>query len=152
MTQGGLLDWGQSLERPSHVEKLGVFSTSLLSFRVNDCSGLCNEASAGTSLAVQWLRLHASTAEGMGSIPGQGTKIPHATWCRHKKKKKNKKPPPKFQKHEVQRASGLVNTWRQGENGALREGLEAPHPFFIPRPVSLSHLGIPGNLVSKMFL
>ena len=27
----------------------------------------------GTSLAVQWLRLHASTAEGTGSISGQGT-------------------------------------------------------------------------------
>ena len=32
----------------------------------------------GTSLAVQGLRLHASNAEGMGLIPGQGTKIPHA--------------------------------------------------------------------------
>ena len=30
----------------------------------------------GTSLVVQWLRLHASSAEGAGSIPGQGTKIP----------------------------------------------------------------------------
>ena len=30
----------------------------------------------GTSLAVQWLLKHrASTAGGMGSIPGQGTKI-----------------------------------------------------------------------------
>ena len=27
----------------------------------------------GTSLAGQWLRLHASTAEDTGSIPGQGT-------------------------------------------------------------------------------
>ena len=31
----------------------------------------------GTSLAVQWLRLCASTAGGTGSIPGQGTKILH---------------------------------------------------------------------------
>ena len=31
-----------------------------------------------TSLAVQWLRLHASTAGGTGSIPVRGTKIPHA--------------------------------------------------------------------------
>ena len=31
-----------------------------------------------TSLAVQWLRLRASTAVGVGLIPGQGTKIPHA--------------------------------------------------------------------------
>ena len=29
----------------------------------------------GNSLAVQWLGLHASTAGGMGSIPGHGTKI-----------------------------------------------------------------------------
>ena len=33
----------------------------------------------GTSLAVQWLRLCASTAGGMGSIPGQGPKILHAS-------------------------------------------------------------------------
>ena len=30
----------------------------------------------GNSLAVQWLGLRASTAEGPGQIPGQGTKIP----------------------------------------------------------------------------
>ena len=33
---------------------------------------------AGTSLVVQWLRLSAFTAGGTGSIPGWGTKIPHA--------------------------------------------------------------------------
>ena len=31
----------------------------------------------GISLAIQWLRLCASSAEGTGSIPGQGIKIPH---------------------------------------------------------------------------
>ena len=30
------------------------------------------------SLAVQWLGLHVSTSGGTGSIPDQGTKIPHA--------------------------------------------------------------------------
>ena len=46
----------------------------------------------GNSLVVQWLGLHALTAEGPGSIPGQGTKIPQATGCGEKKKKnlKNK--------------------------------------------------------------
>ena len=34
----------------------------------------------GNSLAVQWLGLCAFTAEGTGSIPGWGTKIPQATW------------------------------------------------------------------------
>ena len=38
----------------------------------------------GTSPAVQWLRLQASTAVGAGSIPGRGTKIPQATWCGQK--------------------------------------------------------------------
>ena len=33
----------------------------------------------GTSLVVQWLRLHASTAGGMDLIPGWRVKIPHAT-------------------------------------------------------------------------
>ena len=30
----------------------------------------------GTSLAILWLRLRSSTAEGAGSIPGRGTKMP----------------------------------------------------------------------------
>ena len=33
----------------------------------------------GTSLVVQWLGPHTPYAGGWGSIPGQGTKIPHAT-------------------------------------------------------------------------
>ena len=40
------------------------------------------------SLAFQGLRLHASKAGGTGSIPGRGTKIPHAAWCGQKKKRK----------------------------------------------------------------
>ena len=39
-----------------------------------------------TSLALQWLRFPASNAPGMGSILGQGTKIPHATWLGQKVK------------------------------------------------------------------
>ena len=42
----------------------------------------------GTSLAVQWLRLHASTAWGTGSIRGWGIKIPHAVWSGQKKERK----------------------------------------------------------------
>ena len=41
----------------------------------------------GDLLVVQWFRLCASNAGGMGLIPGWGTKIPHATW-RGKKKKR----------------------------------------------------------------
>ena len=39
----------------------------------------------GSSLAVQWLRLCTSSAGGEGSIPGYGTKIPHAV--QHSQKK-----------------------------------------------------------------
>ena len=42
---------------------------------------------SANSLTVQWLGLQASTAGGPGSIPGQETKIPHAT--RYGQKKKN---------------------------------------------------------------
>ena len=34
----------------------------------------------GTSLVVQWLNLHDSTAGGTGSNPRRGTKIPHTAW------------------------------------------------------------------------
>ena len=42
-----------------------------------------NEQS-GTSLAVQWLRLRASTAGDMGSTPSGGINIPHAAQCGQK--------------------------------------------------------------------
>ena len=41
------------------------------------------------SLVVQWLRLSAFTTRGPGSIPGQRTEIPQATWRSQKKKKRN---------------------------------------------------------------
>ena len=51
---------------------------------------LCFKVSCNvTSLVIQWLGLHASTAGGKGSIPGRGPKIPQAG--RHGKKKKKKK-------------------------------------------------------------
>ena len=40
----------------------------------------------GTSLVVQWLRFCTSNAGDEGSIPGWGTKIPHALWPKRKKK------------------------------------------------------------------
>ena len=42
---------------------------------------------SGNSPAVQWLRLHTSTAGSMDSIPSWGTKISHATWHGQKGKK-----------------------------------------------------------------
>ena len=40
----------------------------------------------GNSLVVQWFRLCAFTAVGLGSIPGRGTKIPQATQRSQKNK------------------------------------------------------------------
>ena len=37
---------------------------------------------------IRWLRLHASTAGVMHSVPGRGTKTLHAEWLSQKKKKK----------------------------------------------------------------
>ena len=37
------------------------------------------ETFPGTSLVAEWLGLHAPNAGCLGSIPGQGTKIPYAT-------------------------------------------------------------------------
>ena len=39
-----------------------------------------NFGSSGNFLVVQWLGLQASTAVGVGLIPGRQTKIPHAVW------------------------------------------------------------------------
>ena len=44
----------------------------------------------GTSLVVQWLRLCASNAGGVGSIPGLGTKIPHAVQWEQEKQKNHR--------------------------------------------------------------
>ena len=52
---------------------------------------MCNKllAAFGNSLVVQWLGLCAFTAEGVGSAPGWGTKIPQAMWHCQKKPKKH---------------------------------------------------------------
>ena len=52
----------------------------------------CNKSdSAGSSLVVQWVRLCASNAEGVGLISDWGTKILHALWCSQKTKTKKQK-------------------------------------------------------------
>ena len=42
-------------------------------------------------MVIQWLGLGVSNAEGTGSIPGQGTKIPRAIWHSQNTKKKKKR-------------------------------------------------------------
>ena len=48
-----------------------------------------NNTFAGTSLVVQWLRLHASKASDASSVPGQGAKIPPAAQHSQKERKNN---------------------------------------------------------------
>lgn len=43
------------------------------------------KSSTGTPLMVQWLGRPASTAAGMGVIPGRGIKLLHAEWCSQNK-------------------------------------------------------------------
>ena len=43
-------------------------------FDTSGLSGHIFKSTAGTSLMVQWLRLQAPNAGGLGSIPGQGTR------------------------------------------------------------------------------
>ena len=50
-------------------------------YKFHDPSG---RGSGWGFLVVQWLRLHTSNAGGVGSISGQGIKIPHATWPKKK--------------------------------------------------------------------
>ena len=47
---------------------------------------------------IQWLRPHASYVRGTGLIPGQGTKITHATQHGQRVKKKKKKIKNKYMK------------------------------------------------------
>ena len=50
-----------------------------------------------------------STAGGMGSIPGRGTKIPHATQSSQKKKKENK-------------LVGVKEKFKRGDHGKYGQG------------------------------
>ena len=50
----------------------------LLVFILTHWKCYLNNCLSGISLVVQWLRLHSFKAGGLGSIPGRGTKIPHA--------------------------------------------------------------------------
>ena len=49
------------------------------------------ERNSGNSLVVQWLGLCVFTAEGTGSIPGWGTKIPASGVAKPKRKKEKRK-------------------------------------------------------------
>ena len=75
------------------------------------------------SLAVQWLRLCASTAGGTGLIPGWGTKTPHALWHGQKQKQTNKTSEynKKAADSQIQRTNKLLPVGR-GKGGDIGVG------------------------------
>ena len=85
--------WGESKYFICEVKILVPFSRlSSCGLIQVDVSHLFEYIITGTSLVVQRLRFRPSTAGRAGSIPGWGTKIPHALWC-------GQKNPPKHPKH-----------------------------------------------------
>ena len=66
----------------------------------------------GTSLAIQWLKLHIPNAGGMGSIPGRGTNIPHV--AQHGKNNNNKKTPMLSSQRSLHSVWGI----RHGKEGS----------------------------------
>ena len=61
-----------------------------------------NKKGRRTSLAVQWLKLHASAAWGTSLIPAQGTKIPHALGHGQKKKRERERERKQHQEWSVE--------------------------------------------------
>ena len=93
LTQGqSHLSSAQSYPSQVIISLLNSFSAFFISFFSSlDTLGFFPSLKSipWTSLGVQWLEGHASTASGAGSIPEWGTKIPHAAWCGQLKKKGN---------------------------------------------------------------
>ena len=67
--------WALTLIRP-FISQARLFPYELSCHDLTCSPQLKKKNTPGTSLVVQWLRLWASTAGDLGSLPGQGTKIP----------------------------------------------------------------------------
>ena len=101
----------------------------------------------GTSLAVQWSRLRASTAGGMDSIPGQGTKILHDAWCSQNKPTHRAKSEVKLLEFLVPRLHGLnlmtklKRSCSSEGQGCIRYHAKCPQIGYVTKSAfSWSHL------------
>ena len=65
----------------------------------------------GLPLLAYWLKLCAANAGGTGSIPGQGTKIPHALQCSQKIEKKKRKKETNAMEEVTWIKTGAVSTF-----------------------------------------
>ena len=85
--------WGRATanncNQGNHTGRVTFFLSywsKIFSYDYSSCRTSYNKNAPGTSPVVQWLRLHATNAEGTGLIPGPATKVPFAA-KRLKKKK-----------------------------------------------------------------
>ena len=62
----------------------------LKSVQINKGLRIVKTLLKGSFLVVWWLRFHISNAGGMGSIPGQETRVPRGTHTKKKKKEKKR--------------------------------------------------------------
>ena len=77
------LYWGNA--KSHSIKEITSYIVNFKQFTVNFFFFFLHlKSNKGASLAVQWLRLCASTAGSTGSNPGQGTKIPHSARCGQK--------------------------------------------------------------------
>ena len=94
----------------------------------------------GNSWVVQWLRLHASIAEGTGSNPGMGTKILNAAKHKQTKTKKERNIHTHTHTHiyifPVANLKNLTVWWECKTNKSSRWTLLLTHP--TPQPISIS--------------
>ena len=87
-----------------------------------------SQGASGNFLAVQWLGMHAFTAEGTGSVPGQGTKILQAVQCGQKKNCFN----------SVLFSRSVVSDFATHEPQHTRPPCPSPTPRVHPNPSPLS--------------
>ena len=77
------MDWLTNLTVLIILQYIHISNHNIVHLKLTQC--FMSIISQGNFLAVQWLGLLAFTAEGSGSVPGQGTKILQAMWHSQKK-------------------------------------------------------------------
>ena len=86
-----IFNTGSTFKNKKHIGRIKfVCGLSLVGDYLFENSHLERSVSDGNSLAVQWLRLHTSTARDTGPIPGWGIKILHVMWQKKKKKERER--------------------------------------------------------------
>ena len=105
----------------------------------------------GTSLVVQWLRLHASNARGEHSIPVRRTKIPHAVQHSQENLKKKKNLKNKVSISPNQPLPSAVLPRVPGPPSTRSSKPEMGEPSLIPPSPFIANISSnPSNFTSQM--